>query len=162
MGVLGRYIDSLSDAARDRVIEAQIWCAGDVLASRGEGRCLLGHAEDWVPLAVQATVWQRWMDGETGGAELARAVGSPAPAGLPGYFAFRRAYPVDMGAYLARMERWGIRSEGRIGAHFDRLCARAGTAEAVRRLKARAARGGLSLPPRACGGCSTPQYQEGE
>jgi hypothetical protein len=47
MGVLGRYIDSLPDAARDRIIEAQDWSMGSLVDPTGS-RCLLGHAEDWI------------------------------------------------------------------------------------------------------------------
>jgi hypothetical protein len=47
MGLLGRYIDSLPDAARDRIIEAQDWGMGSLVDSTGS-RCLLGHAEDWI------------------------------------------------------------------------------------------------------------------
>jgi hypothetical protein len=47
MGLLGRYLDSLPDQARDRIIEAQDWGMGTLVDARGN-RCLLGHAEDWL------------------------------------------------------------------------------------------------------------------
>jgi hypothetical protein len=46
MGMLGRYLDALPDAARDRIIEAQRWGMGTLVDSLGN-RCLIGHAEDW-------------------------------------------------------------------------------------------------------------------
>jgi hypothetical protein len=47
MGMIGRYLDSLPDRARDRVIEAQDWGMGTLVDADGK-RCLLGHAERWV------------------------------------------------------------------------------------------------------------------
>jgi hypothetical protein len=47
MGLLARYIDSLPDTPRDRIIEAQSWSMGALVDATG-ARCLLGHAEDWV------------------------------------------------------------------------------------------------------------------
>jgi hypothetical protein len=146
MGWLGRYIDQLPDGARDRVIQAQDWCLASVVQADG-ARCLVGHAEDWRELAVQPGDWRRWMDDETGG------VGSvPRDAGTgeldaacsPHFFAFRRAHPADLAVYRDRIARWGLASEARIGARFDRLSARRGPAVAVRMVKARAAR--LSSP----------------
>jgi hypothetical protein len=152
MGFMGRYIDSLPDAAKDRIIEAQNWCVADVLAPGG-ARCLVGHAEDWVPLEIRPPWWRRWMDSETGGLEM---TGGPAasehevgPMSTPDFFAFRRAYPADMGVYLQRIQRWGVCSESRIGARFDRLCGRGGVAAANRLIKARAARGGITPVPLA-------------
>jgi hypothetical protein len=46
MGLIGRYLDSLPDRARDRVIEGQEWGMGTLVDAEGK-RCLLGHAEDW-------------------------------------------------------------------------------------------------------------------
>lgn len=43
MGIIGRYLDSLDDEARDRVIQAQEWCRYDV-GHPGGPRCLYGHA----------------------------------------------------------------------------------------------------------------------
>lgn len=47
MGLIGRYLDSLPDAPRDRIIEAQEWSMGSLVDAVGS-RCLLGHAEDWI------------------------------------------------------------------------------------------------------------------
>lgn len=47
MGLLGRYLDSLPDEARDRIIEAQDWGIGALVDAEGN-RCVLGHAEDWI------------------------------------------------------------------------------------------------------------------
>lgn len=47
MGLIGRYIDSLPDYARDRIIEAQDWGLGALVDADGK-RCILGHAEDWI------------------------------------------------------------------------------------------------------------------
>lgn len=47
MGLLGRYLDSLPDEARDRIIEAQNWGIGTLVDAEGN-RCVLGHAEDWI------------------------------------------------------------------------------------------------------------------
>jgi hypothetical protein len=149
VGIIGRYVDGLPAHARDRLIEAQDWCVADVLGPDG-ARCLVGHAEDWQPLEVQRSWWRSWMDGESGGLPCAAgAVGEPDDAPCcadleavcsPGFFAFRRAHPVDLATYRQRVRRWGIGSEGRIGARFDRLCARRGIGGAVRLLKARAGR----------------------
>jgi hypothetical protein len=145
MGLLGRYIDSLPEPAKDRVIEAQHWCVAEVLGPAGTARCLVGHAEDWTPLAARLPWWRRWMDDGASGTALAAA--DPAvdaqlePLCAPGFFTFRRAYPADMAVYLRRVQRWGVSSEGHIGARFDRLCARCGLESAVRLVKLRAARG---------------------
>lgn len=134
MGVMGRYVDALPADARDRLITAQDWCVAGVLGPAG-GRCLVGHAEDWRALAVDPAAWRSWMDGETAGME-----GPGAAACRPELFAFRRAHPGDLAVYRARVARWGLASEGRIGARFDRLCARRGVAAAVRLVKRRAGR----------------------
>ena len=136
MGLMGRYIDALPPSARDRLITAQSWCVAGVLG-RGGSRCLVGHAEDWRELALSPDHWRSWMDRETGGA--VRDDDRPA-ACSPELFAFRRARPADLEVYRARVARWGLASEGRIGARFDRLCARRGIAEAVRLAKRRAGR----------------------
>jgi hypothetical protein len=47
MGLIARYLDSLPDRARDRVIEGQEWGMGTLVDAEGN-RCLLGHAEDWM------------------------------------------------------------------------------------------------------------------
>ena len=134
MGLMGRYIDELPADARDRLIQAQDWCVASVRMTDG-ARCLVGHAEDWESLAVDETAWRGWLDAGTAGAEseldlLCR----------PELFAFRRARPADMAAYRARLVRWGLASESRIGARFDGLCARRGVDGAVRIVKRRAGR----------------------
>jgi hypothetical protein len=134
--MIGQYIDMLPDTARDRVIRAQDWCVAGVLGP-GRDRCLVGHAEDWRPFAIAAEGWHADAD-------------EPAlpciPAEFrPEIFAFRRALPADPAAYRARIERWGLASESRIGARFDRLCVRRGVAGAVRLVKLRAAR--ATIPP---------------
>jgi hypothetical protein len=147
MGMMGHYIDMLPDGAKDRVIRAQDWCIAAVLGP-GRERCLVGHAEDWRPLAAEPEEWRAWL----GAAGLA-SVGAEF---CPELFAFRRARPADPAAYRARVERWGLASESRIGARFDRLCARRGVAGAVRLVKRRAARAttprgrsaGAALPAR--------------
>lgn len=46
MGVIGRYIDGLTDAQRDRVVREQHWNgAGDFVRTDGS-RCLVGIVED--------------------------------------------------------------------------------------------------------------------
>lgn len=143
MGLMGRYIDALPAEARDRLIQAQDWCVATVRGPDG-ARCLVGHAEDWEELAVEETAWRGWMDDETGLA--LSAPDAPAPASdldllcRPELFAFRRARPADLRVYRARLLRWGSASESRIGARFDRLCARRGVAGAVRLVKRRAGR----------------------
>lgn len=48
MGAMGRYIGSLSDEQRDRIITAQAWIdGGGSFVQRDGCRCLCGHAEDW-------------------------------------------------------------------------------------------------------------------
>jgi hypothetical protein len=154
MGLMGRYIDALPADARDRLIQAQDWCVATVRGPDG-ARCLVGHAEDWEELAVDETAWRGWMDGPA-----LSAPGAPAPASdldllcRPELFAFRRARPADLGVYRDRLLRWGSASESRIGARFDRLCARHGLAGAVRLVKRRAGRGnavdvGRPVPARA-------------
>ena len=46
MGIVGRYIDALSDKQRDRVIEAQGWCWQ--FSNLAGCHCLVGHAEAYV------------------------------------------------------------------------------------------------------------------
>lgn len=142
MGLMGRYIDQLPDAGKDRLIRAQDWCLAEVVGPQGS-RCLVGHAEDWQPLAAADGAWRGWL-GETGGPDAAPPLPAPARevevACSPFLFAFRRARPADLGVYRARIARWGLESECRIGARFDRLCTRRGHAEAVRLVKARASR----------------------
>jgi hypothetical protein len=135
MGLIGRYIDALPGDARDRVITAQDWCVAGVLGPNGS-RCLIGHAEDWRELAVGPGAWRSRM------AAVTAAGPRPADADLACsevHFAFRRARPAAMELYRGRVRRWGLASEGRIGARFDRLCARRGIPGAVRLVKARAA-----------------------
>jgi hypothetical protein len=140
MGLMGRYIDALPAEARDRLIQAQDWCVASVRMPDG-ARCLVGHAEDWQALAVDETAWRSWLGGP---ALVARD--APGPASdldllcRPELFAFRRARPADLAAYRARVVRWGAASESRIGARFDRLCARRGVDGAVRMVKRRAGR----------------------
>lgn len=142
MGLMGRYIDGLPADARDRLIQAQDWCVASVRGPDG-ARCLVGHAEDWEEMAVDDTAWRSWMGDE---AAALSAPDAPAPAGdldllcRPELFAFRRARPADLGVYRARLLRWGAASESRIGARFDRLCARRGASSAVRMVKRRAGR----------------------
>lgn len=139
MGLLGRYIDGLPPHARDRVIQAQDWCVAAVDGPDG-ARCLVGHAEDWRPLAADDGWWTRWTE-----ADAARGAGARAQTELellcrPELFAFRRARPADLAAYRERLRVWGTDSEARIGARFDRLCARRGFSGAVRAVKRRAGR----------------------
>lgn len=47
MGIVGRYIDMLSDNQRDRVIEAKDWTPAFVDDDDPTCRCLVGHAEDY-------------------------------------------------------------------------------------------------------------------
>jgi hypothetical protein len=143
MGVIGRYIDRLPDGARDRVIRAQEWCVAAVLGS-GRERCLVGHAEDWRAFDVAEEGWRGWLDSAAAGPDE-RGLVAIEPEFRPELFAFRRALPADPAAYRARVERWGLASESRIGARFDRLCARRGVAGAVRLVKRRAARDPRSL-----------------
>lgn len=152
MGLLGRYIDGLPARARDRLITAQDWCVAAVTGPDG-ARCLVGHAEDWRPLAIEDTAWRRWMDDETGAAGELGLDTPPAddgdPACSPLFFAFRRARPADMDVYRARLRRQGLHAEARLGARFDRICARRGVPAAVRMVKARAGRAFTpSLAPR--------------
>lgn len=138
MGLTGRYIDTLPAEARDRLIQAQDWCVASVRMPDG-ARCLVGHAEDWEELAVDGTAWRGWL-------EEARAPKLSAPESeldllcRPELFAFRRARPADLGVYRERLLHWGSASESRIGARFDRLCARHGLDGAVRIVKRRAGR----------------------
>ncbi len=137
MGLMGRYIDELPAEARDRLIQAQDWCVASVRMPGG-ARCLVGHAENWESLAVDDSAWRSWMDAPVS------ADGAP-PSDLdllcrPELFAFRRARPADLDAYRDRLLRWGTASESRIGARFDRLCARRGIDGAVRMVKRRAGR----------------------
>lgn len=153
MGWMARYIDALPVSARDRLIQAQEWCLASVVQPDGS-RCLVGHAEDWRALAVQPGDWRRWMDDEAGGAECAPANDARAreleEVCSPYFFAFRRAHPADMPVYRDRVARWGLASEARIGARFDRLCARRGLACAIRMVKRRAAAGvPIHAPPPA-------------
>ena len=52
-----------------------------------------------------------------------------------------RARPADLRVYRERLLSLGSASESRIGARFDRLCARHGVEGAVRIVKRRAGRG---------------------
>ena len=59
MGILGRYLDVLSDEQRDRVIEAKDWDLSFVSDDDPSCRCLVGHAEDFIiedniPLALDS------------------------------------------------------------------------------------------------------------
>lgn len=134
MGLMGRYIDGLPPHARDRLLEAQDWCVASLRGPHGS-RCLVGHAEDWRELASDAGWWGRWVDEPAPGAE-----GEKDTLCHPQLFAFRRARPADLPVYRDRLRRWGAESECRIGARFDRLCARRGVAGAVRAVKRRAGR----------------------
>lgn len=134
MGLMGRYIDALPAEARDRIIQAQDWCVAAV-GGGGGGRCLVGHAEDWRALDADEGAWRGWMDGARTAA-LTRIDALCHPL----LFAFRRARPGDLPLYRERLRHWGTDSEARIGARFDRLCARRGVAGAVRLAKARAGR----------------------
>lgn len=133
MGLMGRYIDALPAEGRDRVIQAQDWCVATVSGPDG-GRCLVGHAEEWHALEAADHAWRGWMDEPAARTELDALC-------HPRLFAFRRARPADLRLYRERLRRWGTDSEARIGARFDRLCARRGLAGAVRLAKLRAGRG---------------------
>lgn len=136
MGRMGRYIDALPADARDRVIQAQDWCVASVRRADG-ARCLVGHAEDWEDLDVDPAAWRSWMDSGTGPSSAPREVDVLC---RPELFAFRRARPAALAVYRERLLRWGAASESRIGARYDRLCARRGMAGAVRLVKRRAGR----------------------
>lgn len=45
MGVIGRYIDAISDVQRDRIVEAQGWCWEFTNFDDPACHCLVGHAE---------------------------------------------------------------------------------------------------------------------
>jgi hypothetical protein len=137
MGVLGRYIDGLPPHARDRLIQAQDWCVAAVSGPDGS-RCLVGHAEDWQPLAEDDGWWSRWV--QAGAARAAHPESDVDLLCRPELFAFRRARPADLDAYRERLCRWGVESEARIGARFDRLCVRRGVTGAIRVVKQRAGR----------------------
>jgi hypothetical protein len=141
MGVLGRYIDGLPPHARDRLIQAQDWCLAAVSGPDG-ARCLVGHAEDWRPLAKDDGWWSRWVHADAArGADLAARPESDVDLLCrPELFAFRRARPADLDVYRARLCRWGVASEARIGARFDQLCVRCGVPGAIRVVKRRAGR----------------------
>ena len=47
MGVVGNYLDALSDKQRDRVIEAKDWTWAFLDSDDPSCRCLVGHAEDY-------------------------------------------------------------------------------------------------------------------
>jgi len=147
MGVLGRYIDGLPPHARDRVIQAQDWCVAAVNGPRGS-RCLVGHAEDWRAVAADDGWWARWVDADAPAVEA--EVDSLC---RPELFAFRRAQPADLPVYRQRLRRWGADSESRIGARFDRLCARRGVPGAIRTVKRRAGRAFVvpTAPPVSAG-----------
>lgn len=145
MGYMGRYIDSLSDSAKDRVIEAQDWGIADVVHPDGS-RCLVGHAEDWRPMESEGDWWQRWRSEpeapctDPPGVTAVSAEFDVERLCHPQLFAFRRARPADLSVYRDRIRRLGLSSESRIGARFDRLCARRGGATAIRLIKQRASR----------------------
>jgi hypothetical protein len=143
MGLLGRYIDGLPAHARDRVIQAQDWCVAAVHGTRG-ARCLVGHAEDWRGMAEDGDWWTRWVQAD-GRRRLTRPETEVEMLCRPELFAFRRERPADMRAYRERLRRWGVDSEARIGARFDRLCARRGMPAAIRTVKRRAGRA-FALP----------------
>lgn len=149
MGMMGRYIDALPDRAKDRIIEAQEWCICDVVSDT-QARCLIGHAEDWHRLDHPAAWWRRALH-RTPQADAGDAEASAEPelefAYSAEFFAFRRARPADLAIYRARVRRWGLASESRIGARFDRLCGRRGVAAATRLVKQRAARPVPVTPP---------------
>ncbi len=141
MGLLGRYIDGLPPHARDRLIQAQDWCVATVSGPDG-ARCLVGHAEDWQALVQDDGWWSRWVEASSSRRDDPAARPEPDLDTLcrPELFAFRRARPADLAVYRERLCRWGVESEGRIGARFDRLCARRGVSRAVRVVKRRAGR----------------------
>ena len=47
MGIVAKYLDQLTDAQRDRVIEADDWTDAFVEPEDPSCRCLCGHAEDY-------------------------------------------------------------------------------------------------------------------
>lgn len=149
MGMMGRYVDALPDRAKDRIIEAQEWCVCDVV-SESRARCLIGHAEDWHRLDQPAAWWRRALLRASHGDESEDAADAEqglAFAYTAEFFAFRRARPADLAVYRARVRRWGLASESRIGSRFDRLCGRRGVATAARLVKLRAARSAPSAAP---------------
>lgn len=64
MGMLGRYIDGLTEEQKDRVIEAQNWCSNVGLNEHGE-RCLVGHVHNFLAdvLMVLAVFDEYWTVG---------------------------------------------------------------------------------------------------
>jgi hypothetical protein len=137
MGLLGRYIDGLSDRARDRLLEAQDWCVAELVGPDG-ARCLVGHAEDWRSLPAGAP-WWRGRPPVRGGSPPEDWDQDVVTACSACLFAFRGARPGDLRAYRARVARWGLSGEALLGERFDRLLARRGRAAGVRLVKARAA-----------------------
>ncbi|HEY0015999.1 MAG TPA: hypothetical protein VGC13_06755 [Longimicrobium sp.] len=150
MGVLGRYIDGLPPHARDRLIQAQDWCVAAVSGPDGS-RCLVGHAEDWQPLAEDDGWWSRWVHAGAGSATHPES--DVDLLCRPELFAFRRARPADLDVYRERLCRWGVESEARIGARFDQLCVRCGVPGAIRVVKRRAGRA-FAIPAVASDGSS--------
>ena len=59
MGLVGRYIDALSDEQKDRIIEATSWSepSEGVYVDKQDPscRCLAGHAENWYREKVDHT-----------------------------------------------------------------------------------------------------------
>lgn len=56
MGMLGRYIDGLTDEQKDRIIQAQEWAAAQNKAFGGRNpRCLVEQAQGFVGCAVNNT-----------------------------------------------------------------------------------------------------------
>lgn len=109
MGIVGRWIDSLSDEERDRIVEAQDAGFG---SQRGTARCIVEMA------GYRAGAH---MAGRIHDVEKLRAYAARMSAKL--------GYPPPIGLPFARQS---------VEAHFDLLCIRFGLARIVRLCKLRA------------------------
>lgn len=52
MGLLGRYLDSVEDRHRDRVIVGQGWTSNCFIDENTGNKCVVGHAEAWYRLGA--------------------------------------------------------------------------------------------------------------
>ncbi len=59
MGLMAKYIDAVSDEARDRIIMGQGWTDGLIDDHRGN-RCLIGHATEGCPVLYRVPVGREW------------------------------------------------------------------------------------------------------
>lgn len=115
MGLIGEYIDGLSEEARSRIVRAQNWMPGALDEPDGSGRCLLGHAADVEAVEVETECALFDADLVT---HSVRARD-------------RRALPDGAADAFEAVHH-------DVGYRFDGLCERLGTEEAVRLVKRRA------------------------